>query len=103
MAYSGVFIALSTGIRVRTCDTNWGKLREIVYAIPPKEEQDLIAEYIDCKCADIDSIISDKKSELETLEEYKKSLIYEYVTGKKEYQMSKVLTENNIKDILLIT
>lgn len=84
MAYSGVFIALSTGIRVRTCDTNWGKLREIVYAIPPKEEQDLIAEYIDCKCADIDSIISDKKSELETLEEYKKSLIYEYVTGKKE-------------------
>lgn len=84
MAYRGVFIALSTGIRVRTCDTNWGKLREIVYAIPPKDEQDLIAEYIDRKCAEIDSVISDKKEQLETLEEYKKSLIYEYVTGKKE-------------------
>lgn len=84
MAYRGVFIALSTGIRVRTCDTNWGKLREISYALPPKEEQDDIAAFIDMKCADIDSVIADKKSQLETLEEYKKSLIYEYVTGKKE-------------------
>lgn len=84
MAYRGVFIALATGIRVRTCDTNWGKLREIVYALPPKKEQDEIAAYIDMKCADIDSVIADKKSQLETLEEYKKSLIYEYVTGKKE-------------------
>ena len=84
MAYRGVFIALSTGIRVRTCDTNWGKLREISYALPPKKEQDDIVAYIDMKCADIDSVIADKKSQLETLEEYKKSLIYEYVTGKKE-------------------
>ena len=52
--------------------------------IPPKKEQDEIAAYLDKKCADIDSIIADKKSELGTLEEYKKSLIYEYVTGKKE-------------------
>lgn len=84
MAYRGVFIALATGIRVRTCDTNWGKLREISYALPPKKEQDEIAHYLDEKCADIDSIIADKKSELDTLEEYKRSLIYEYVTGKKE-------------------
>lgn len=84
MAYRGVFIALATGIRVRTCDTNWGKLREIVYAIPPRDEQDRIAEYIDSKCTKIDSIIEDKKAQLETIENYKKSLIYEYVTGKKE-------------------
>lgn len=84
MAYRGVFIALATGIRVRTCDTNWGKLREIVYAIPPRDEQDKIAEYIDSKCAEIDSIIEGKKTQLETIESYKKSLIYEYVTGKKE-------------------
>ena len=84
MAYRGVFIALATGIRVRTCDTNWGKLREIVYALPPKNEQDMIAEYIDKKCVEIDSIIDDKKSQLETIEQYKKTLIYEYVTGKKE-------------------
>ena len=84
MAYRGVFIALTTGIRVRTCDTNWGKLREISYALPPKKEQDEIANNLDKKCAEIDSIIADKKSELDTLEEYKRSLIYEYVTGKKE-------------------
>ena len=84
MAYYGVFEALSTGIRVRTCDTNWGKLREIFYIVPPKEEQELISDYLDKKCAEIDAIIADKKAQLETLEEYKKSLIYEYVTGKKE-------------------
>lgn len=55
-----------------------------LFPVPPIEEQKQIADYLDCKCADIESVISDKKSELEILEEYKKSLIYEYVTGKKE-------------------
>lgn len=84
MALRGVFEALSTGIRVRTCDTNWGKLREIVYLLPPINEQKEIANYLDTKCAEINDIIKNKKEQLETLEEYKKSLIYEYVTGKKE-------------------
>ena len=84
MALRGVFEALSTGIRVRTCDTNWGKLREIVYLLPPINEQKEIANYLDTKCAEIDEIIKNKKEQLETIEEYKKSLIYEYVTGKKE-------------------
>ena len=83
MAYNGVFIALSTGIRVRTCDTGWGKLRELTYILPPKEEQDEIAKFIDNKLSEINTIIFDKKAQLETLAEYKKSLIYEYVTGKK--------------------
>ena len=84
MSYRGVFISLSTGIRVRTCDTNWGKLREIYYAVPPLEEQQVIADYLDKKCAEIDSVIADKKRQLDVLENYKKSIIYEYVTGKKE-------------------
>ena len=84
MAYRGVFISLSTGIRVRTCDTNWGKLREIYYAVPPLEEQQAIADYLDKKCAEIDVVIADKKEQLDILENYKKSIIYEYVTGKKE-------------------
>lgn len=84
MALRGVFEALSTGIRVRTCDTNWGKLREIVYLLPPINEQKEIANYLDKKCAEIEEIIKNKKEQLETIEEYKKSLIYEYVTGKKE-------------------
>lgn len=84
MAYNGVFIALATGIRVRTCDTNWGKLRELPYILPPKEEQDRIVEYIDKKLFEVNSIIDEKRKQLEILDEYKKSLIYEYVTGKKE-------------------
>ena len=52
--------------------------------IPPLYEQQKISEYLDEKCAEIDSIISEKKQQIETIEEYKKSLIFEYVTGKKE-------------------
>ena len=52
--------------------------------VPPLQEQQQIADYLDTKCSEIDSIIELKKEQLETLAEYKKSLIYEYVTGKKE-------------------
>lgn len=51
---------------------------------PPIEEQQQIAEFLDKKCKEIEDIIADKQSQIETLESYKKSLIYEYVTGKKE-------------------
>ena len=51
---------------------------------PPLDEQQEIADYLDNKCAEIEQIIADKKSQIETLDGYKKSLIYEYVTGKKE-------------------
>lgn len=46
--------------------------------------QKQITDYLDKKCSEIDTIISDKKKQLEVIAEYKKSLIYEYVTGKKE-------------------
>lgn len=52
--------------------------------VPTVAEQKEIADYLDKKCSEIDNIISDKRQQLETLEQYKKSLIYEYVTGKKE-------------------
>lgn len=48
------------------------------------KEQQAIVKYLDKKCADIDSLISIKQQKIEKLQEYKKSLIYEYVTGKKE-------------------
>lgn len=50
------------------------------------DEQNEIADYLDKKTVTIDETISAKKKQLETLEEYKKSLIYEYVTGKKEVE-----------------
>lgn len=49
-----------------------------------EEEKEAIVSYLDSKCAEIDFLIMEKKKQLETLEAYKKSLIYEYVTGKKE-------------------
>lgn len=52
--------------------------------VPPYEEQKAIADYLDNKCSEIDSLISLKQSKIEQLKEYKKSIIYEYVTGKKE-------------------
>lgn len=56
----------------------------VKFSLPPLVEQQEIADYLDNKCAEIEQIIADKKSQIETLDGYKKSLIYEYVTGKKE-------------------
>lgn len=52
--------------------------------VPPLKEQQAIADFLDSKCADIDAAIEGKQKQLDVLKEYKKSLIYEYVTGKKE-------------------
>lgn len=84
MAYNDVFVALATGIRVRSCDLRWNKLAELLYTMPPIEEQQAIVEHIDSVLKRTNAIISDKKQQIETIEEYKKSLIFEYVTGKKE-------------------
>lgn len=84
MAYSNVFVALATGIRVRSCDLRWNKLAELPYPIPPVEEQNAIVEQIDEVLEKANMVIAGKKSQLEVLENYRKSLIYEYVTGKKE-------------------
>ena len=86
MAYGEVFTALSTGIRVRSCDLRWNKLAELLYPLPPIDEQNNIVNYIDEQIARTNEIIADKKSQIETLDGYKKSLIYEYVTGKKEVE-----------------
>lgn len=84
MAYSDVFIAMATGIRVRSCDLRWNKLAELQYPVPPIDEQVAIVKYIDTVIQKTDAVIADKKTQMETLDEYKKSLIFEYVTGKKE-------------------
>lgn len=80
MAYNNVFLALSTGIRVRSCDLNWNKLANLPYAIPPINEQQRIADFLDAKCAKINSIKKNVEAEIETLKQYKKSVITEAVT-----------------------
>ena len=88
MAYSDVFLALATGIRVRSCDLRWNKLAELFYPIPPIEEQDAIVQHIDDVLRKANEVISQKKDQLSALEAYKKSLIFEYVTGKKEVPLA---------------
>ena len=86
MAYGDVFMALATGIRVRSCDLRWNKLAELFYPVPPIEEQNAIVEYIDRIISETNAIIATKKEQISTLEAYKKSVIFEYVTGKKEVE-----------------
>ena len=54
------------------------------FAFPPLAEQQAIADYLDKKCGEIDELITIKQQKIESLKEYKKSVIYEYVTGKRE-------------------
>ena len=84
MAYGDVFVAMATGIRVRSCDLRWNKLSEFQYPVPSMQEQKEIVEYIDSLIDKTNAVIADKQQQLATLEEYKKSIIYEYVAGKKE-------------------
>ena len=85
LAFNGVYKLISNGIRGNTSDfRSWDKVADIYIALPKVDEQHRISDYLDKKCAQIESIIEDKKAQLETIENYKKSLIYEYVTGKKE-------------------
>lgn len=60
------------------------EIGNIFIALPSITEQQQIADYLDKKCTDIDNLIYIKQQKIDKLQEYKKSLIYEYVTGKKE-------------------
>ncbi len=76
-----VFYNMGNGVRQ---GLNYSEFSKLMVIAPPKKEQQEIADYLDNKCAEIDSIIETKKDQLAVLDEYKKAVIYEYVTGKKE-------------------
>ena len=59
-------------------------LKSLPVLLPTTEEQKLISAFLDKRCTEIDNLISIKLSKIDSLKEYKKSIIYEYVTGKKE-------------------
>ena len=80
MAYKDVFMALSTGIRVRSCDLRWNKLSVFPFLIPKSHEQSAIASYLDAQCAKIDEIIAQAKASIEDYKQWKASIIYEAVT-----------------------
>ena len=76
----------STGIAAGLTRLYTDGLFAIDCPLPRDDEQKEIVNYLDNKCSQIDRLISIKQSKIEKLEQYKKSLIYEYVTGKKEVQ-----------------
>lgn len=80
LALQNVFIALSTGIRERSCDLRWKKIAELLFTIPPLKTQQKIADYLDEKCGEIDATIAKQKESIEKLKAYKQSLISETVT-----------------------
>ena len=75
------FYGMGDGVRQ---GLNWDELKHLSFVLPPLSEQKEIADYLDKKCAEIDSLIEKKQQFLTELAIYKKSMIYEYVTGKKE-------------------
>ena len=60
------------------------KIMNYFFAFPPLSEQQSIANYLDQKCSEIDELISIKQQKIEKLKDYKKSLIFECVTGKRK-------------------
>lgn len=62
----------------------WTEFRSIRVCLPSVDEQRSIADYLDTKCAQIDALIALKQQKADKLAQYKKSLIYEVVTGKRE-------------------
>lgn len=82
--FSGDCYKVGRGIMAMRWRTYSDQFRAIKVVSPPQSEQEEIVEYLDEKCAGIDALIAKKQQYLTEIENYKKSLIYEYVTGKKE-------------------
>lgn len=60
------------------------RIKQLKLPLPPLSEQQAIASYLDEKTSQIDSLIALKQEKITELKDYKKSIIYEYVTGKKK-------------------
>lgn len=84
----GIYAIVRGDDRVNTCRLKVSKedLKSIIIPQPDVDEQREIIAYLDQKCAEIDTLITKKEQFLTELESYKKSMIYEYVTGKKEVE-----------------
>ena len=76
--------SMSTGIRASRLRLYPQQFLSIRFPVPPMAEQVEIVVYLDKKCAEMDALIARKTALLTEMESYKKSVIYEYVTGKKE-------------------
>lgn len=76
-----VFYNMGNGVRQ---GLNYSEFSRLMVFEPPYEEQVAIADYLETKVIEVDAIIERKKEQMSVLNAYKRSLIFEYVTGKKE-------------------
>lgn len=81
--FHGKCYSVGRGIMAMRWRTYSSEFRNITIPVPPIQEQREIAEFLDKKCSMIDQIILQKEKQLKSIQQHKKSLIYEYVTGKK--------------------
>ena len=72
-----VFYNMGNGVRQ---GLNYDEFSKLLMIVPPMEEQERIAEFLDKKCGEIDGLIADIKTQAQTLEQYKRSVITEAVT-----------------------
>ena len=79
MAYNNVFLALSTGIRVRSCDLKWNKLADLLYLVPPIVEQHKLVSFLDEKCSEIDAMLSKTRASIEEYKKLKQAVITQAV------------------------
>ena len=80
LAMNNVFVALATGIRERSCDLRWNKISVLPFVRPSFGVQKKIADFIDMKSEEIDSLIGLQEQMIEKLKAYKQSVITEAVT-----------------------
>lgn len=80
MAYNNVFLALSTGIRVRSCDLKWNKLADLLYLVPPIVEQHKLVSFLDEKCSEIDAMLSKTRASIEEYKKLKQAVITQAIT-----------------------
>ena len=78
------YASRSTGIRASRLRLYPAQFLSIYFPVPPQEEQIEIVEYLEQRLPQMDALISEKQSLIADLEAYKKSLIYEVVTGKRK-------------------
>ena len=79
------FYGMGAGVRQ---GLNWEELKHLQITVPSRKEQDEIVEYLNVKSDKLDILVEKKEAFLNEIESYKKSLIYKYVTGKKEVPQS---------------
>ena len=82
--YVPEYLRLSTGMRIGQWDLGFDDFKNLPFILPSIEEQHEIVEFIESQTIEIEKLITAKEQLLTELESYKKSVIYEYVTGKKE-------------------